>query len=262
MYSAIRDRFLAHINSLSFSQEQDAILNILKRTHTERVVELSEELSSSLFVNDRNRSDYVVLAKIIAVLHDVARWEQMRQYGGFSDTHNDHGELGAEIIIQNDMLQGLEDIQKQIVLTAIREHNQKYAKDYDPLTQAYVNIIRDADKIDNFYIEVENYGSKDQSMKAVLPFSDEHRLSPHIYDCIMNQQLADSRDRETMIDFKFFKMAWCFDIKINRSFELIQEKEYLQKIYSNIPTPDIRMRTAYEAVSTYLGTPRNLFLWT
>lgn len=253
MYSIIRNRFLDHIHSLSFSQEQDAILNTLKLNHTDRVVELSEELSSSLFATDKNQSEYIALAKIIAVLHDIARWEQMRQSGGFSDTQNDHGEMGAEIIMQKNMLQGLENGQKQIVLTAIREHNQKYARTYDPLTQAFVNIIRDADKIDNFHIEVEYYGSKEQSMKTVLPFSDEHRLSPHIYDCIMNQKLADSHDRETMIDFKFFKMAWCFDIKINRSFELICEKEYLQQIYSDISSPDIHMVTAYEAVSAYLS---------
>ena len=206
MYKTIKQRFMDYINSMPFSPEQQHILDNLKLSHTNRVVGLSETLATSVFSSNDYLSECINLAKITALLHDVARWNQMFVYNNFTDIEGDHGEMGADIVLQNDMLNGLGENNKQIILTAIREHNKKYANSHDEFTQVFVDIIRDADKIDNLHIEVENYSDKGNSMKNVLPFSDEHRLSPQIYENVMNDTLADSKDRETKIDFKFFKM--------------------------------------------------------
>ena len=255
MFSIIEKRFLDYINSMSFTKEQDNILNTLKLEHTNRVVRLSEILAVSIF---HDKKDYINLAKIIAVLHDIARWEQMKVYNGFSDMQGDHGEAGAEIVSQNDMLNGIENEYKQIVLIAISEHNKKHSKIYDEFTQIFVDIIKDADKIDNLYIEVENYNNSDKSLKNILPFSEENRLSPRIYDSIINGCLADVKDRETMIDFKFFKMAWCYGIKIPKSIEIIRENGYIQNIYNDISCPDEKMKEAYEKICAYLENPYNI----
>ncbi|MCL1859557.1 MAG: HD domain-containing protein [Oscillospiraceae bacterium] len=249
IFSVIEKRFLDYISSISFTKEQDNILNILKLEHTNRVVNLSEILAESVF---NTQEDYIILSKIIAVLHDIARWDQMKTYGGFTDIQGDHGETGAAIISRNDMLNGIETKYKQIVLTAIREHNKKYSGKYDKFTQMFVDIIRDADKIDNLYIEVENYNNSDKSLKNILPFSGEHRLSQKIYDNIMSESVSDSKDRETIIDFKFFKMSWCYEIKIPKSIEIIRESKYIGDIYSDISNPDDMMIKAYEKICEYL----------
>ena len=258
MYIIIEEKFYNYINSMSFNQEQKNILDTLKLTHTKRVVELSEILALSVFENDNNSEENVELAKIIAVLHDIARWNQMFEYNGFTDVKGDHGETGADIILQNDMLTGLKENSKQIVLTAIREHNKKHINTYGDFTQTFVNIIRDADRIDNLYIEIENYSDKEKSMKNILSFSDEHKLSRRIYDSIMNGNLADVKDRETKIDFKFFKMVWCYDIKIAKSIEIIRRNRYIEDIYSDINSPDEPMRAAYEKIRQYLENPYKL----
>jgi len=255
MYSIVKKRFLEYINSISFSKEQENILNTLKLTHTNRVEKLSEILANSVFQNYDNCNENIILSKIIAVLHDIGRWDQMKTHNGFTDNTDktDHGEIGADIISQNDILKGFEYERRQTVLIAVREHNKKYIPAYDDLTQIFLNIIRDADRIDNLYIEVENYSNKDTSMKSVLPFSDEHKLSKRIYDSIINSSLAEAKDRETKIDFKFFKMAWCFDMKIEKSIEIIRENKYIEDIYSDINAPDKTMRTAYEKIQQYLN---------
>lgn len=255
MYSIIKTRFLDYINSMSFNKEQENILNTLKLTHTNRVDELSEILAKSVFQNNVYADKYINLSKSIAVLHDIGRWEQMKTRNGFTDKIKsfDHGEIGADIISRNNILDGLENKQfKQIVLTAVREHNKKYAGVYDDFTQIFVDMIRDADKIDNLYIEIENYGNKDNSFKKILPFSEEHKLSQRIYESIMDSSLANADDRETMIDFKFFKMAWCYGIKIPKSIQIICENKYIEKIYSDINFPDERMQTAYAKIQQYL----------
>ena len=249
MYSIIKERFLNYID-LPLSSEQKNILDELKLKHTSRVAEISEILAESVFGNDG--AEYIELAKIIAVLHDIGRWGQFLEHNGFTDTKSDHGETGADIILQKDILNGLKESSKQVVLTAVREHNKKYAHIYDDFTQIFVNIVRDADRMDNLYIEVENYSSRDDSMKNILPFSDEHRLSPRIYESIMDGTLVDAKDRETKIDFKFCKMAWCYDIKTGKGIELIIKHKYLENIYSDIDNPDETMQAAYSKIRQYL----------
>jgi len=258
MYQIIKKRFLEYINSLSFNQEQENILNVLKLSHTNRVDELSEILARSVFQNDNNRDEYIALAKMIAVLHDIGRWIQMKTYNGFSDNlqKTDHGEIGADIILQHDILNGLENEYRQTIITAVREHNKKEIDTFDDFTQTFLNIIRDADRLDNLYVEVENYSNNSKSMKNILPFSDEHKLSPKIYDNVMNGTLADIKDLETKIDFKFLKMIWCFDMKIAKSIEIIRENKYIEDIYSDINSPDKTMQTAYEKILQHLKSNR------
>ena len=105
MYSQLEDKFLAYINSYTFDAEKQHMLDILKLQHTKRVVELSEVLAASVFCGD-NASEYINLAKIIALLHDIGRWEQMR-INEFNDITHDHGDIGADIIIKHGMLDGI-----------------------------------------------------------------------------------------------------------------------------------------------------------
>ena len=254
MYSIIKQRFLDYINSISYNQEQEDILNVLKLMHTNRVDELSGILVKSIYQNDSKFDEYISLAKIIGVLHDIGRWDQMKTHSEFSDNlaKSDHGEIGSNILLQNDMLNGLENKYQQIIITAVSEHNKKYIGSYDDFTQTFLNVIRDADRIDNLFIEVENYGNKDKSMISVLPYSDEHQLSQQIYDKVIKGSLANVKDLKTKIDFKFFKMVWVFDIKIEKSIEIIRENKYIDDIYADIAFPDETMQMAYEKIQQYL----------
>jgi len=251
MYQTIKNRFHDLISTFAFSQEEGEIINILKLEHTFRVVELSEILATSVF--DEDDPDSIEVAKIIAVLHDIGRWEQMRT-SSFSDTDSDHGEMGAKMIIEHKIMDGILENTQHIILAAIREHNKKYSGAFDSITQTFIDIIRDADKLDNFFVEVKRYANNplEKSMQKVLPFSDEHKLSPKILDCILNNRLADSADRKTNIDYKFFKMAWCYDIKLAKSMSIIREKRYIHTIFNNIPNPDKTMTRAYEKICEYL----------
>ena len=254
MYQIVKEKFLDYINSISFNQEQENILNVLKLTHTNRVDEISEILARSVFQNDDKCDEYIVIAKIIGVLHDIGRWNQMKTHNGFSDNlaKTDHGEIGADIILQNDILNGIGKKYQKVILIAVREHNKKDIDAHDDFTQTFLNIIRDADRIDNLYVEVENYSNNDKSMKSVLPYSDEHKLSTQIYNNVMSGTLADVKDLKTKIDFKFLKMIWCFDMKIAKSIEIIRENKYIEDIYSDIDSPDEIMQAAYEKIQQYL----------
>jgi putative nucleotidyltransferase with HDIG domain len=250
MYESILNRFIYYTNTFLFTREQREIINTLKLEHTKRVVDISETLAESVFGYGSERVD---LAKVIALLHDIGRWEQFNLTGMFNDLDADHGETGADMIIKNNILSGMDEADQGIVLTAIRQHSKKLSDTHDELTQAYVNIVRDADKLDNYFVELKDYSDKDSPNKGALPFSNEHKLNERLYEGIMNNELANHIDRKTLIDFKFSKMAWVYDIKLAKSFEIIREKGYISAIFNAIKDPDERMTRAYGKICGFLG---------
>ncbi|MCL2203103.1 MAG: HD domain-containing protein [Defluviitaleaceae bacterium] len=251
MYESVKNIFVYYTNSILFNKEQREILNKLKYAHTLRVVDLSERLATAVFAGS---TEDIAMAKTIAILHDIGRWEQMRLTGTFDDGAQDHGETGADIIAQNNILSGIDPSKQEIILTAVRQHNKKYAGDFshDGRTQSFVNIIRDADKIDGLYTHTFPAGYPRDLHKRVHPLSEEHHLSDALYDCIMNHRLADNAHRKTRVDFQFFVMAWCFDLQLAKSKEIIREKGYIHTIFKAIKDPDERMTRAYEEICSHV----------
>lgn len=75
---------------------QDAKVR-LKIEHTYRVSELCESIAQSLHLDAKNCS----LAWLLGMLHDIGRFEQLRNYGTFNDARSiDHALYGAEILFE------------------------------------------------------------------------------------------------------------------------------------------------------------------
>ena len=69
----------------------------LKVNHTYRVAALCERIARSLGLSSKD----VQLAWITGMLHDVGRFEQLRQYGTFSDADSiDHAQYGVQILFE------------------------------------------------------------------------------------------------------------------------------------------------------------------
>lgn len=249
MFSVIEKRFYNYINSLSPSKEQKRVLDLIKLPHTKRVVTITEELARSVLNDEAD----VELSKIIAQLHDIARWEQIINFNTFSDNECDHGNLGKEITEKINILKGMEESRREIVLTSIMEHNKMYSSGYECKTQLFIDIIKDADRIDNFKVEVENFGYGSSPEKKVeLPYSKENKLSEAVFKCIMNGELIESKLRETLIDFRFSKMAWCFDFHIKKSFDIVRGGRFLEIMYSDIKNPDETMNIAFNKILSFV----------
>lgn len=132
----------------------------LKVAHTYRVAELCDRISDSLFLSPEDKD----LAWLIGMLHDIARFEQVRIYNSYNDSQTvDHAQFGADLLfggklVSQDTHKLIGDYVRDNELTsddlkilelAIRNHN-KYRID-DGLSERetmFANIIRDADKID------------------------------------------------------------------------------------------------------------------
>ena len=175
----VEDTFKKYTDNYDTSDEKIK----LKVDHTYRVAALSERIAISLGL-DKADTD---LAWLIGLLHDIGRFEQLKNYGTFSDADSiDHAHYGIKLLFDEGLIWKFVDKTKSkadieddksedklkkefselgILKTAIFNHSAYRIEDGLPeKVQMFCNIIRDADKIDILKV---NY---DVKLHAALVF--------------------------------------------------------------------------------------------
>lgn len=230
--------------------------NKLKVIHTYEVVRLSEQLATKLGLSEEE----IKVAKIIGLLHDIGRFEQVKLTEGFIDSSNfDHADYGAEILFEKGMIRQFIEENKydKIIEKAIYNHNK--LKIEDGLNEAellYSQIIRDADKLDNFRVS-----SQDEVGDVLAcPYDAEKieydTISPKVFEQFMEQRLIINTDRKTMIDYWICILAFIFDMNFKETLEFIKEKGYVDTIIDRIdyknPETKQKMEKLRECAKKYL----------
>ena len=81
-----------------FDREDDKIK--LKIVHTYAVVDAAHEIALRMGL----KQEELYLAELIALLHDIGRFEQLRQFGSFEPTTMDHAAYGVELLFGENMM--------------------------------------------------------------------------------------------------------------------------------------------------------------
>ena len=124
----------------------------LKIRHTYEVVKKSEYIAKGLGLDKEN----IELAKVIALLHDIGRFEQIKLFHQFDNAKLDHVQYGVEVLFKNNLIREfVKDNQyDQIIEKSIENHNKyKIDEGMQEIETLHCKIIRDADKIDNFRVK-------------------------------------------------------------------------------------------------------------
>lgn len=214
--------------------------NKLKVKHTYGVINASEYISKKLLLNDED----VKLAKLIALLHDIGRFEQIKNFDCFIDNELiDHAILGNEILFNNNLIRKfIKDEQyDNIISKAILNHNRlSIENDLNDKELLHAKIIRDADKIDNFRVKAtEDFENiMDKVSKEIL---ENDTISEKIFNNFMNDKIIVKEERNTYMDFWVSYIAFIFDFNYLYGLEYIYEKNYINTIvdrleYKNIDT--------------------------
>lgn len=129
----------------------------LKLVHTYGVVNASEFLAKELNLDEENKN----LAKLIALLHDIGRFEQTKMskevYDTADSTFFDHAEYGVKILFEDKLIRNFikENTYDNIIYQAILNHNKlKIQEGLNDNELLHAKIVRDADKIDNFRVKL------------------------------------------------------------------------------------------------------------
>lgn len=212
----------------------------LKQVHSLRVMDISEQIAQKLGLT----YEEINLAKLIGLLHDIARFEQYTKYNTFKDLESvDHGNLGVEIL-QNDIRKYIEtDKYDNIIFKVIDNHNKYIINDkLSDKEKLFSEIIRDADKMDIFYEAVVKFwkGKEEQVEKSIM--SDEIIKEFKKYNAIK------TRTNETEIENIVKIIGFIFDINFKSSFEILEEKDYINQIIDRFQMKDPNTRQKVEEI--------------
>lgn len=208
----------------------------LKICHTLQVCKVIRTLAESLGLS----VEAVNLAEAAALFHDIGRFEQYRQYQTFSDSKSvNHGELGATILLKENILTQLDALEREILKKSVRYHNRKIMPvDDNKDVLLFCKMIRDADKIDIFRVVTDYYEdvkNKKRNETVELDLPDLPDLTETVLNDLRKRQPVDMRYLKTLNDFKMVQIGWVYDLNFGYSMQYMIDKSYLDRIRVELP---------------------------
>ena len=199
-----------------------------KYDHSYRVMDISETIAKAINLSDED----IILAKIIALLHDVGRFEQLKVYNSFVDHESiDHGLLGSSMLFKDNLIRSFIKDNKydEIIKKAIINHNKpKVEEGLNEKELLHAKIIRDADKIDILMAKATGLLKQNNKVLETDIISDE------IYNDFFKEETINNTKRKTSLDKWISQFAFIFDINYSCSLKIIKEHKYIETIFNSI----------------------------
>lgn len=219
-YETIEEKFNSYYESYKkLSSDID-----MKYRHSYQVAKYMEELAKRLGMKEKD----VYLAKAIGLLHDIGRFEQLKNFHSFSDKKFDHADYAVVYLFDEGHIRDF--IKKRsldhIIREAIRNHNKYLIQ--EGLTKKellFAKMIRDMDRVDIYYQIVPTYNvpfKEDPSKKVVKDFYDGKT--------ILSADVKNKSDQ--VIQF----LGFVNDFSFKESLEILEESKNFEKYMNNIET--------------------------
>lgn len=213
----------------------------LKVVHTYHVVENAKIIAKKLNLSEED----INLAELIALLHDVGRFEEITYLKRFDSVGFDHASYGIKMLFEDNLIRDFieDDSYDEVIKIAINNHSRLAIEEgLDSKYLLHSKIIRDADKLDNFRVK------KEEKIEAIFPgkLSDKSEmenstLSNKVYETVLNKKCVDIHDRTTVLDYWVCVLAFVFDLNFKETYEVVKEQKYIDVLidrfkYNNVET--------------------------
>lgn len=208
----------------------------LKIRHTYGVVKASQYLAKAIGLDEENTN----LSMLIALLHDIGRFEQSKAssdvYDNADKTFFDHGEYGVKILFEDGLIRNFveENTYDNIIKVSILNHNRLAIEDgLNEKEFLHAKLIRDNDKLDNFRVKLE------ESFKVLLGSDDlekieNEEISDNIYKDFLSKRLIVYGDVKTDLDRWVSYIAYIFDFNFAESLEYLVNNDLINKNFDRI----------------------------
>ena len=227
----------------------------LKIKHTYSVVNKARAIAESLNIEQSE----IDLACLIALLHDIGRFEQLRIYNSFYDNLTvDHADFGVKLLFEDKLIEKFNNDRNNdtVIYKAIKNHNKFVIESgLNERELMHAKIIRDADKIDNLEI------------KCTLPLEpifdktkeeiENQTITDEVYQSFLNHQTVLCTMRKTDLDVWLSHFAFVFDLNFKYCFLEILNNRYIDILYSRLDYRNNetknRMQVIYREVMNYIN---------
>ena len=195
------------------------------------------------------------LAEVMALFHDIGRFEQVTRYQTFVDGKSEnHALLGVKVLLEENTLSLLNEETRELILKAISYHNRMAVpEDEHPVCIYFSNLLRDADKLDIFNVFADYYCAPHQERNSAveLDLPDTPVISDDVLDGLQNGRMVKMQQLRSLNDFKILQMAWIYDINFRPTFQTIRERNYIGLIRNSMP-PSEKIDRIVEQLSANL----------
>lgn len=222
-------QFNEYVKAFS-SSDQDLEFHVkMKQEHTHRVVDYSLQLAKQLNLTASEQE----LSQIMALFHDLGRFEQYRTYRTFRDAVSvNHAELSLKELENLPVLALFNDEETHLICLAIRLHNAiALPPELTEQERLFATILRDCDKLDIFYV-----------LEAFLTPPGLEGCSPILLDDLKNQRQSLFTNMKTAEDRKLIRLCWVYDIHFPWTMKTLLGKGHIEKIFAHLPkTAEIQL---------------------
>lgn len=232
--------------------DEEGAKNIrLKIGHTRKVCEVMALLSAGENLSENETR----IASATALLHDVGRFSQYRRWRTFRDSDSDnHARLAIEVIREEHVLDGLCQPEQLLIEEAVRFHNllAPPARIQSP-TRRYINLIRDADKLDiwRVFVELLRLPPKEWPSASTLGLADlPGQVSGQCIAALNSGSIVPLDTIACFNDFKLLMISWVYDLTCATSRRILRERGYISALAATLP----EQSDSREAVSKALAS--------
>ena len=214
----------------------------LKIVHTYGVVEQSAEIARRMKLPEEDAA----LAELIALLHDIGRFEQLRRFDSFLPETMDHASCGVKILFGEPAGRGAEGLIRrfvsetqwdEIIRTAIAKHSDFVLEGIDDeRILLHARLIRDADKLDNCRVKLED--ALETFMDVPADAIGASKISEKVRRDALSGRSILSSDRATPMDYWVSYLAYFYDLNFRESLDIVEEKDYVRRIIRRISYTD------------------------
>jgi hypothetical protein len=227
--------FQSYIEGFYFGTNEDVANIDLKKDHSLRVLQEASMLTASLQVD----SPLVDIVHIAALLHDVGRFPQYREFKTYNDRKSvNHARLGVTVMRGADILDRLLPEHRRLVLGTVFLHNRTILPARLSFAQSLiVRIIQDADKLDIIPTVMATLDPAAPAKRVVslgLSLDPDH-YSEAIYKKIARRQPVDVSEMVWLNDFKLMLLGWLPTLNFPASRKAVLERRYPERLMALLP---------------------------
>ena len=211
---------------------------LLKYEHSFHVADYMEELAKRMALKEED----IYLAKAIGLLHDIGRFEQLKQFDSFDDKLFDHADFAVVYLFEEGHIRDFIKKKKNdhIIKEAILNHNKYQIR--EGLTKKellFSKMIRDMDKVDIYY---------QVGMKYRTAFKD--KPSKKVIDIFYNGKSIPSEEVKNKSDRVIQFIAFLNDFNYKESFEILKESDNFGFYISSVEVSDENIEAFHQIINS------------
>ncbi len=197
----------------------------LKYRHTYKVVDLMEELANRLNLD----KEKVIVAKIIGLLHDIGRFEQLKLYSSYDDYSSiDHAKYSCDYLFRDGHIRDFLESDKydKIIQCAIFNHNKIKIDEQNISDEEllFSKMIRDMDKVDIYRSEAVDFQME----------FNANEVTKEVLESFKNGHLIERNKIKSKSDETLVTLGFIYDFNFDISLDILVETDNFDLFLSTV----------------------------